>query len=148
MRFLIQVVDRASVEVKEQNYKAEIWQWLLIYVWIHKDDIAAAQQKIAHFVSKIRSLQVFHRDGKLIGTLDEVEGQILLISNFTLYGENRKGNRFDFADSAWFADAQKVYDDLIVAMTNEWIVVKTGIFGWYMEVDSMNWGSINFLWDL
>ncbi|MBP6086426.1 D-aminoacyl-tRNA deacylase [Patescibacteria group bacterium] len=51
-------------------------------------------------MSKIRSLQVFHRDGKLIGTLDEVEGQILLISNFTLYGENRKGNRFDFADSA------------------------------------------------
>ncbi len=148
MRFLIQVVDRASVEVKEQHYKAEIGQWLLIYVWIHKDDIAAAQQKIAHFVSKIRRLQVFHRDGKLIGTLDEVKGQILLISNFTLYGENRKGNRFDFTDSAWFADAQKVYDDLVISLNNEWIQTKTGIFGWYMEVDSMNWGPINFVWDI
>ena len=70
-------------------------------------------------MSKIRSLQVFHRDGKLIGTLDEVEGQILLISNFTLYGENRKGN-------------------LIVSLQHEGIDVKTGIFGAYMEVDSMN----------
>lgn len=145
MRFLIQVVDRASVEVKEQNYTAQIGQWLLIYVWIHKNDLADYQEKIAHFVSKIRSLQVFHRDGKLIGTLDEVEGQILLISNFTLYGENRKGNRFDFADSAWFADAQKVYDDLIVSLGHEWIEVKTGIFGAYMEVDSLNGGPINFL---
>lgn len=148
MRFLIQVVDRASVEVKVQNYTAEIGQWLLIYVWIHKNDIVDYQQKIAHFVSKIRSLQVFHRDGKLIGTLDEVEGQILLISNFTLYWENRKGNRFDFTDSAWFADAQKIYDDLIVAMNNEWIIVKTGIFGWYMEVDSKNWWPINFIRDI
>ncbi len=145
MRFLIQVVDRASVEVKEQNYIAQIGQWLLIYVWIHKNDLGDYQEKIAHFVSKIRSLQVFHRDGKLIGTLDEVEGQILLISNFTLYGENRKGNRFDFADSAWFADAQKVYNDLIVSLQHEGIDVKTGIFGAYMEVDSMNGWPINFL---
>lgn len=148
MRFLIQVVDCASVEVKEQNYKAEIWQWLLIYVWIHKDDIADYQQKIAHFVSKIRSLQVFHRDGKLIGTLDEVEGQILLISNFTLYGENRKGNRFDFADSAWFSDAKKVYDDLVLALQQTWMTVKTWIFGWFMEVSSVNSGPINFLWEI
>lgn len=148
MRFLIQVVDRASVEVKEQNYKAEIWQWLLIYVWIHKNDIADAHQKIAHFVSKIRSLQVFHRDGKLIWTLDEVEAQILLISNFTLYWENRKGNRFDFSDSASFADAQKVYDDILIALDNDGVVAKKWIFGWYMEVESVNSGPINFVWDI
>ncbi|MEI7478461.1 MAG: D-aminoacyl-tRNA deacylase [bacterium] len=45
---------------------------------------------MAHFVSKVRGLQVFHREGKLIGTLDETEGEIMLVSNFTLYGENRK----------------------------------------------------------
>lgn len=148
MRFLIQVVDRASVDVKEKDYKAEIGQWLLIYVWIHKDDIIDYPSKIAHFVSKIRSLQVFHVDGKLQGTLDSVGGEILLISNFTLYGENKKGNRFDFTDSAGFADAQKVYDDMVVAMNNEWIQVKSGIFGAYMEVDSVNWGPINVLWDI
>lgn len=148
MRFLIQVVDRASVAVTEQNYTAEIEQWLLIYVWIHKNDIVDYQQKIAHFVSKIHSLQVFHRDGKLVGTLDEVEGQILLISNFTLYGENKKGNRFDFTDSAWFTDAHKVYDALILALNNDWIQLKTGIFWEYMAVDSINTWPINFLWDL
>jgi D-tyrosyl-tRNA(Tyr) deacylase len=70
-------------------------------------------------VSKIRSLQVFHLDGKLQGTLDAVGGEMLLVSNFTLYGENKKGNRFDFTESAGFADAQKVYDDLIAALQNE-----------------------------
>jgi D-tyrosyl-tRNA(Tyr) deacylase len=121
---------------------------LLIYVWIHKDDIVNYQQKIAHFVSKINSLQVFHKDGKLIETLDEVEGQILLISNFTLYWENKKGNRFDFTNSAWFADAQKVYDELIVALNNKWISVKTGVFGWYMEIESINRGPINLTRDI
>jgi D-tyrosyl-tRNA(Tyr) deacylase len=148
MRFLIQVVNRASVEVKEQNHTAAIGQWLLIYIWIHKSDIEDYRTKITHFVSKIRSLQVFHLDGKLQGTLDAVGWEILLVSNFTLYWENKKWNRFDFADSAWFDDAQKVYDDLIVALKNEWIQVKAGIFGAYMEVESVNGGPINFLRDI
>ena len=148
MRFLIQVVDRASVDVKEKAYRAEIKQWLLIYIWIHKDDIVDYHSKITYFVNKIRNLQVFHVEGKLQGTLDSVNGAILLISNFTLYGENKKGNRFDFSDSAGFADAQKVYDDLVVDMKNENINLETGIFGAYMEVDSVNGGPINLLWDI
>ncbi len=148
MRFLIQEVSRASVVVQAQNYTAEIWKWVLIYVWIHRDDIPAASEKIKLAVEKLPQLQILHKDGKLIWTLEQELWEILLISNFTLYGKNRKGNRFDFTDSAWFADAQKVYDDLIVAMQHAWMTVKTGVFGGFMEVESVNSGPINFLWEI
>jgi len=148
MRFLIQVVDRASVEVKEQNYKAEIWQWLLIYVWIHRDDIPVASEKIKLAVEKLPQLQILHKDDKLIWTLQQDWWEIMIISNFTLYGENRKGNRFDFGDSAWFDDAKKVYDDLVVVLQQSWIVVKTWIFGGFMDVSSVNSWPINLLWEV
>ena len=159
MRFVIQVVEHASVHVAEQNYTAKIGQWLLIYVGIHKDDVNDYQQKIAHFVGKIRGLQLFHVDGKLQGSLESVWWEILLISNFTLYWENKKGNRFDFGNSAWFADAEVIYNTLIeqlrVPMKSTMdenilseISVKTGIFGAYMEVDSKNGWPINLVLDI
>lgn len=148
MRFLIQEVSQASVTVAAENYKAAIWKWVLIYVWIHRDDIPVASEKIKLAVEKLPQLQMLHKDGKLIWTLQQEWWEILLISNFTLYGENRKGNRFDFGDSAWFADAKKVYDDLVVGLQQAWMIVKTGIFGWFMEVSSVNSGPINFLWEI
>lgn len=148
MRFLLQVVDAASVIAQEKNYEASIHQWLLIYVWVHKNDVVEYQEKIRHFVAKIRQLQIFHVDGKLQWTLDSVWGEIMLISNFTLYWENRKGNRFDFGDSAWFEDAKMIYDALVVALQIEWIAVKTGVFGAYMRVESTNAGPINVVWNV
>lgn len=148
MRFLIQEVSHASVIVEAENYTAEMWKWVLIYVWIHRDDIPVAAEKIKLAVEKLPQLQILHKDWKLIWTLKEDWGEIMLISNFTLYGENRKGNRFDFTDSAWFADAQKVYDDLVSAMQQAWMSVKTWVFGWFMEVNSLNSGPINFLWEV
>ncbi len=159
MRFILQVVDHASVYVKEKEYRAEIGQWLLIYVGIHKDDVSDYQQKIAHFVGKIRGLQLFHVDGKLQGSLDSVWWEILLISNFTLYWENKKGNRFDFGNSAWFAVAELIYNTLVEQLrlpvkfsTDENILseisVKTGLFGEFMEVDSRNGWPINLILDI
>ena len=159
MRFILQVVDHASVYVKEKEYRAEIGQWLLIYVGIHKDDVSDYQQKIAHFVGKIRGLQLFHVDGKLQGWLDSVWWEILLISNFTLYWENKKGNRFDFGNSAWFAEAEIIYNTLVEQLrlpmkssTDENILsdisVKTGLFAEFMEVDSRNGWTINLILDI
>ena len=106
MRLLLSVVSSASVAIPEKDYRASIGKGLLIYVGITHEDILTANEKIAHIVGKLRSLQIFHIDGKLQGSLQSVGGEVLLISNFTLYGENKKGNRFDFGASAWCADAE------------------------------------------
>jgi D-tyrosyl-tRNA(Tyr) deacylase len=148
MRFLIQEVHSACVAVVAENYKAEIWKWILIYVWIHRDDIPAAWEKIKLVVEKLPQLQILHKDGKLIWTLQDMGWEILLISNFTLYGENRKGNRFDFGNSAWFEDAKRVYDDLVDGLKGAGLAVKIGVFGGFMEVSSVNAGPINLLWEV
>lgn len=167
MRFFIQVVQKASIKVAkaeldtlgvdsflmqeyitEYGYEASIWEGLLIYVSVSTQDLLDYPEKIAHFVSKIRGLQVFHRDGKIIGTLDECGWQILLIPNFTLYGQNRKWMRFDFTDSAPFPDAKKIFDELIVALENDHVPTKKGIFGAFMEIDALNAGPINFVMDI
>ena len=100
MRLLLSVVSSATVTIPAEQYSASIQRGLLIYVGISHDDILVANEKVAHIVGKLRSLQLFHVDGKLQGSLDSVGGEILLISNFTLYGEQKKGNRFDFTQSA------------------------------------------------
>ncbi len=148
MRFLIQEVHSACVSVETENYKAEIGKWVLIYVWIHRDDIVVAWEKIKLVVEKLPQLQILHKDWKLVWTLQEQWWEILLISNFTLYGENRKGNRFDFGYSAGFEDAKRVYDDLVDAMKGSGFAVKIGVFGGFMEVSSVNAGPINFIWEI
>ncbi len=148
MRFVIQVVQQAAVAIPDENYSAQIGMWLLIYVWIHKDDVNNYKEKIAHFVSKIRGLQVFHVDWKLQWSLASTLWEILLISNFTLYWENKKGNRFDFSDSASFEEAKMIYDELLSAIQATDTPIKTGIFGANMQVQSQNDGPINLIYEL
>lgn len=167
MRFLIQVVEEASIKVSHNDlkqlefdtttisnymtqywYEADIKNWLLIYVSVHTEDILYYKEKIAHFVSKIRGLQVFNKDGKLIGTLDECGWEILLIPNFTLYGKNRKWLRFDFTDSAPFADAKKIYEELVNALVDAGVSVRRGVFWWFMEISSLNAWPINFVMEV
>jgi D-aminoacyl-tRNA deacylase len=149
MRLLLSVVSSASVAIPAEQYSASINHGLLIYVGISHDDIPVADEKIAHIVGKLRSLQLFHVNGKLQGSLDTVEGGILLISNFTLYGDQKKGNRFDFTASAWFADAEKVYEKLVDALwAAGYTDLQTGKFGAMMNVESINEGPINLVWEV
>jgi len=149
MRLLLSVVSSATVTIPAEQYSASIQRGLLIYVGISHDDILVANEKVAHIVGKLRSLQLFHVDGKLQGSLDSVGGEILLISNFTLYGEQKKGNRFDFTQSAWFVDAKKVYEKLIDALRGAgYTDLQTGKFGAMMEVKSVNDGPINVVWEI
>lgn len=146
MRFMISVVDSATVEVKEENYRVTMGKWLLIYVGISKDDIDDYQQKIEKFVDKIQTLKCFHVDGKINSSIGEVWWEIMLISNFTLYGRADKWQKLDFSQSADFASAEKIYNEL-VAKLSEHLTVYTGVFGGYMEVSSVNAGPINLVLD-
>lgn len=144
---MISVVDNATVKIAEHSYEAAIEKWLLIYVGISKEDIESYEEKIAKFVEKISVLKCFHVDGKINSSIDEVHGSILLISNFTLYGRSEKWQKLDFSQSADYENAEKIYNALIEALRAKGLRVKTGIFGAYMEVSSVNAGPINFLLD-
>jgi D-aminoacyl-tRNA deacylase len=161
MRLLLSVASSASVSIHDyaapgvpslgKSYSSSIGDGVLIYVGISHDDILSADEKITHIVGKLRSLQMFHVDGKLQGSLDSIGGQILLISNFTLYGEQKKGNRFDFSASAGYDDAQRVYEKLVAAIhvdIGDVKRVQTGEFGAMMEVMSVNNGPVNIVWDV
>lgn len=147
MRFMISVVDNATVKVAEQGYEASIQKGLLIYVGISREDLEDYEWKIQKFVDKITSLKCFHVDGKINSTISDVGGEVLLISNFTLYGRTEKGQKMDFSQAADYENAEKIYNQLFHALAKQ-ITVKTWVFWGYMEVSSVNAGPINFIIDL
>lgn len=147
MKFLIQVVNNASVHIVEKNITNNIEKWLLIYVGVSNDDINNYSEKIDKFVNKIWSTKFFHNieTHKIDQSINDINGQILLISNFTLYGSNKKGTKLDFTDSAWYEDAKRIYEDLIEKIKQHWIQIKTWEFGAMMLVDSQNDWPINII---
>jgi D-tyrosyl-tRNA(Tyr) deacylase len=147
MKFLIQVVNHASVNIVEKNITNKIENWLLIYVWVSTNDISNYSEKIDKFVNKIWSTKFFHNleTHKIDQSLNDINAQILLISNFTLYWSNKKGTKLDFTDSAWYEDANKIYEDLISKLKQHWIKIQTWEFGTMMLVDSQNDWPINII---
>lgn len=144
MRFIVSVVDNATVKVAEQNYEAGIETWLLIYVGIGKEDEENYQERIDKFVDKISTLKCFHVDGKINSSIADVQWEILLISNFTLYGKSEKWQKLDFSQSADYATAEKIYNALFHTLAQK-VSVKTWVFGGYMEVESLNVWPINLM---
>lgn len=147
MKLLIQVVNQANVNIVEKNIINKIGKWLLIYVWISTEDINNYTEKIDKFVNKIWSTKFFHNleTHKIDQSINDINGQILLISNFTLYWSNKKWTKLDFTDSAGYEDAKRIYEDLIIKIKQHNIKVQTWEFGAMMLVDSQNDGPINII---
>lgn len=147
MKFLIQIVNNASVNIVEKSITNKITKWLLIYVGIGTNDINDYPEKIEKFVGKIWSTKFFHNPDthKIDQSITDISGEILLISNFTLYGSNKKGTKLDFTDSAWYEAANKIYEYLIEKIKQQWISLQTWEFGAMMLVDSQNDGPINII---
>jgi D-tyrosyl-tRNA(Tyr) deacylase len=87
-------------------------------------------------------------EGRLDATLHDVGGEIMVISNFTLYASNEKGTKMSFSQSAAAADAEPIYDYFVSQLKNAGRVVKTGKFGAIMEVSAVTLGPINYVWDV
>ncbi len=149
MKLIISIVEKAMVNI-ENKEKNEIWKWVLIYMWVSKQDCSLDEttlnEKLEKITRKICNLQLFVWENDKINTsLKDINGEILLISNFTLYGKNKKWNKIDFLDSWDFQTSKKIYDLLIEKLISENIVVKTWKFGAYMEVESKNLGPLNYV---
>lgn len=135
MRALVQRVSRACVRV-EGRVVAEIGPGLLVLLGIARDDEQAAAERLA---AKVRALRVFaDADGHMNEALGERE--ILCVSQFTLYGDTRRGNRPSFVAAAPGELAQPLYERFC-----ELAGAKRGVFGAHMDVELVNDGPVTLL---
>jgi len=144
MRAVIQRVSSASVDV-EGTISGAIERGLLVLVGVARDDTEADAQTIA---SKIAGLRVFNDEtGAMNLSLAEVGGAVLAVSQFTLYGDARKGRRPSFIEAAAGPEAQPLFDRTVELMRREGLTVETGIFGATMRVSLVNEGPVTILLD-
>jgi len=135
MRALVQRVSRAAVRVDERSI-AEIGPGLLVLLGVSRDDDAAVADRLAE---KVRALRVFPDAG---GHMNEALGEreILCVSQFTLYGDTRRGNRPSFMAAAVAEQAEPLY-----ARFCERAGARRGVFGAHMDVELVNDGPVTLL---
>jgi len=144
MRAVIQRVLEAEVKIGGQSV-GRIGKGLLVYVSIGKADTEKDAELMAE---KLVNLRIFEdQAGKMNRSLLDVGGGILLVSNFTLHGDCRKGRRPSFDAAAEPQLAQRLYEKVIELIAKQGVVVQKGAFGEYMQVSSVNDGPVNFLLD-
>lgn len=156
MKLILQNVNSASVKVLSDNndiVKYElISKWTLIYFGVSKNttdlDMEQAKNRIDRFVLKFENMRCFkNKDGRLDASLKDLSGEILLISNFTLFAGNKKWTKMDFSASGEYEKAQKIYDYFEQKLWEKF-VVKSGIFGAMMQVESVNDGPVNYILEI
>jgi len=144
MRAVIQRVSQAEVEV-EGRAVGKIGKGLLVYISVGKEDTAEEARFIA---DKLAGLRIFSDEGgKMNRSVVDVGGEILLVSNFTLHGDCRKGRRPGFDAAAEPGQAEELYEKTIELITEKGIVVEKGIFCEHMHVSSINYGPVTFILD-
>ncbi|HOP33536.1 MAG TPA: D-aminoacyl-tRNA deacylase [Defluviitoga tunisiensis] len=145
MRAVVQRVKQSSVIVDDEIV-AEIGKGLLVLLGISKDD---GINDIKWLADKIVHLRIFEdKLGKMNKSVLEVGGELLVVSQFTLYGDCRKGRRPSFSESATPDIAQSLYNNFLSFLTENYnINVKNGIFQAQMIVNIVNDGPVTLLLD-
>jgi D-tyrosyl-tRNA(Tyr) deacylase len=134
----------AQVKVNGQQ-TGKIDKGLLVYLGVGKGDTVSDAQFLA---DKLVNLRIFADEaGKMNRSVQDVDGAILLISNFTLHGDCRKGRRPGFDAAAEPALAEELYEKVAELITAQGVGVEKGVFGEYMHVTSINDGPVTFLLD-
>lgn len=142
MKVLIQRVRRASVTVNEE-VTGEIEQGMLVFVGIERDDTPAMLEKVAE---RLLNYRVFADDeGRMNASLRDINGGLLLVSQFTLAADTRKGLRPGFSTAATPADAQLLYNALLDTLTHKHDKIAAGRFAADMQVSLVNDGPVTFL---
>jgi D-aminoacyl-tRNA deacylase len=142
MRILIQRVSRASVTVGRERVAA-IGRGYLALVGVTHGDSAATAGKLA---AKTARLRIFEDDAGLMNlALADVGGEVLAVSQFTLYADARRGNRPSFSEAARPEQGEAVYAAYVEALRMEGVPVQTGIFGARMRVELVNDGPVTIL---
>tara|TARA_B110000438_G_C15800306_1_gene644822 strand:+ start:801 stop:1247 length:447 start_codon:yes stop_codon:yes gene_type:complete len=144
MTAVIQRVIKASVKINNSKISS-INNGLVILLGVHKDD---TEKEINYLVKKIIDLRIFNDDNKRMNcSLQDVNGSVLIISQFTLCGELQKGRRPSFLNAADPKKGKSMYDKFVEIFKGRDFNVKTGEFGSQMDVKLINTGPATFVID-
>lgn len=144
MRFVIQRVNKASVKV-EGNIIGKIEKGFLVLIGITHDDTKEIADKMC---KKMMNLRVFSdKNDKMNLSLKDVSGELLMVSQFTLYANCRRGNRPDFIQAAKPEMANELYEYIVSKCMQENLSVQTGRFGADMKVELENDGPVTIILD-
>jgi D-aminoacyl-tRNA deacylase len=144
VRVVLQRVSRAAVRVEEETV-GEIGAGLLLLCAFAASDTPACGKWLA---AKCADLRIFPDDeGKMNRSLREVGGEVLAVSQFTLYGDCRKGRRPSFVGSAPAELATTLYDEFLTALSDEGLRVASGVFQAKMAVELVNDGPVTLILD-
>lgn len=144
MRAVVQRVSQAKVVVDGLT-SGEISHGLTVLLGVHREDTV---QDLEWMVEKIVHLRIFEDQAGLMNrSLIDVDGQLLVISQFTLYGDCRKGRRPSWHAAAPPELANRLYEDFIAACIRRGIVTRTGVFQAMMDVTLTNTGPVTMLLD-
>lgn len=144
MRAVIQRVSEASVEVSN-DVVGEIGAGFLVLLGVGRDDTSADAD---YLVEKITALRIFADDeGKMNRSLLETGGAMLIVSQFTLFGDARRGRRPSYSDAAEPAKAEELYEYFVERVRALGIQAETGVFQAMMQVRLTNDGPVTILLD-
>lgn len=145
MRALVQRVIEGSVSIKETEYYSEIKKGMVILLGVKVGD---TEEDLNFVADKCSNLRIFEDENEKMNlSLKDIDGEVLVISQFTLYGDSRKGNRPSFIDAARPEEANTMYEKFIKRMKTNLgeEKVKNGVFGAMMLVKIFNDGPVTVL---
>ncbi len=143
MKLVIQRVIESDLTIDQEIYSS-IGYGMVIFVGISENDIDYNLSKITSKVSKLR---IFNDEfGKMNKNINDINGEILVVSQFTLYADTKKGNRPSFIKAAKPENAIKIYDNFIVELQNHINTkIQTGKFGADMKINLLNDGPVTII---
>lgn len=142
MKVVIQRSKQAQVVV-DGEVVGQIEKGLMLLIGVTHDDTI---DDVAYLADKIANLRIFEdENGKMNVSVKESGGQILAVSQFTLYGDCRRGRRPSFSEAARPQHAESMYEALIDALRKQDLHVETGRFGAMMDVQFTNWGPVTLI---
>ncbi|MBM7623225.1 D-aminoacyl-tRNA deacylase [Sporohalobacter salinus] len=144
MRTIVQRVKEADVRVENKTIGA-IDQGLLVFVGIKDGD---NEEDISYLIDKIVNLRIFeNQEGKMDLSASDLDLEVLVLPQFTLYGDCRSGKRPDFTAAAPPGEAKKLFEKFVARLEESSIKVEIGEFGTMMEVDFINDGPVTIMLD-
>lgn len=144
MRAVVQRVASASVSVEGMKVSS-IGEGLLVLAGIHEND---ERDDMVYIRDKILGLRIFNDDKGLMNrSVGDVNGDILLVSQFTLYGDARRGRRPSYSSAMTPESAKSFFDQFVASVRDQYPGVQSGIFGAHMEISLVNSGPVTILLD-
>lgn len=143
MRAVVQKVTRSSVAIGGETISS-IENGLLVFLGVGEDD---TEEDLNYLIEKIVHLRIFkNSEGKMDLSLLDVSGELLCVSQFTLYGDCRKGRRPSFSSAGDPKKAKTLYDEFLRVIKSKYSIrVQSGVFQEHMEIEIINDGPVTML---